>query len=82
MSMDAKAISKAKDKAEKYFSKDRFKAALATNKPRLANVTALTKIETVVFKRDVIKDVLVKYPEIREVLKGVIRQRVTATPKT
>lgn len=50
--------------------------ALATNKPRTATVSALTDVETVVFTRSTIKDILGKYPKIKEILLGVIKERV------
>ncbi len=51
--------------------------ALATGKPRLANVTALTDVVVVVFSRSVLKDVLDRYPKIKEILRGIIKERVT-----
>lgn len=51
--------------------------ALATNKPRLATVTALTDLETVIFSRHMVKDILAKYPEIKNILLGVIKERQT-----
>src|SRR3990170_2543901 len=38
--------------------------ALATARPRVANVTTVTNAELVLFSRPMIKDILVKYPEI------------------
>lgn len=52
--------------------------ALATNKPRTASVNALSgKLELVVFSRPMIKDILEKYPAIKDTLLGVIKERVT-----
>ncbi len=50
--------------------------ALATNKPRTANVTALSELEVVEFSRPMIKDILAKYPIIKDILLGVIKERV------
>lgn len=52
--------------------------ALATNKPRTANVNALSdELELVIFSRPMIKDILEKYPLIKDTLLGVIKERVT-----
>ena len=51
--------------------------ALATNRPRTANVTALTDIEVVAFSRLLIKDILERYPKIKDLLEDVIKDRVT-----
>ncbi|MDP2683185.1 MAG: cyclic nucleotide-binding domain-containing protein [Deltaproteobacteria bacterium] len=50
--------------------------ALATSKPRVANCTALTNVELVLFSRPMIKDILAKYPDIRKALEDVIKARV------
>ncbi len=50
--------------------------ALATARPRVASVTALTDAELVVFSRPVIKDILGKYPRVKAVLENVIKERV------
>lgn len=50
--------------------------ALATSRPRVANVTALTDTELVQFSRPMIKDILMKYPEVKGVLEQVIKERV------
>ncbi len=50
--------------------------ALATSKPRVANCTAVTNIELVLFSRPMIKDILAKYPDIRKALEDVIKARV------
>ncbi|MEK7773727.1 MAG: cyclic nucleotide-binding domain-containing protein [Deltaproteobacteria bacterium] len=50
--------------------------ALATAKPRVASVTSLSDVELVVFSRPVIKEILVKYPQVKAVLEKVIRERV------
>ena len=55
--------------------------ALATNKPRMATVTAMGKVEAVVFSRPMIKDILGKYPVIKDILMGVIKERVSDTAK-
>lgn len=51
--------------------------ALATNKPRTANVTAVTDVELVEFPRSLIRELVDRYPAIREILERVIRERVT-----
>src|SRR3990172_2123079 len=51
--------------------------ALATARPRVANVTTVTNAELVLFSRPMIKDILVKYPEIKNTLENVIKARVT-----
>ncbi|MEK7688617.1 MAG: cyclic nucleotide-binding domain-containing protein, partial [Deltaproteobacteria bacterium] len=50
--------------------------ALATSKPRVANCTAVTNVELVLFSRPMIKDILAKYPDIRKALEDVIKARV------
>ena len=51
--------------------------ALATSRPRVANCTAVTNTELVLFSRPMIKDILVKYPDIKKLLEGVIKERVS-----
>ncbi len=51
--------------------------ALATNKPRMATVTAMTDLSVVEFSRPLIKDILGKYPVIKSILERVIRARVS-----
>jgi cAMP-dependent protein kinase regulator len=51
--------------------------ALATSRPRVANCTAVTYTELVLFSRPIIKDILVKYPDIKKLLEGVIKERVS-----
>ncbi|MBI5643308.1 MAG: cyclic nucleotide-binding domain-containing protein [Deltaproteobacteria bacterium] len=55
--------------------------ALATSRPRVASVTALTGLELVCFSRATIKDVLGKYPAIKGVLEKVIKERVVGVLK-
>lgn len=50
--------------------------ALATNKPRVANVTAETEVSLVEFSRTVIRDISARYPEVKEILASVIRERI------
>ncbi len=50
--------------------------ALATTKPRVATVRAETNVELVEFSRLLIKDVLARYPSIKDVLERVIKERV------
>lgn len=50
--------------------------ALATAKPRVANCTAVTNTELVLFSRPMIKDILAKYPDIKKILEDVIKARV------
>ncbi|MBI3755991.1 MAG: cyclic nucleotide-binding domain-containing protein [Deltaproteobacteria bacterium] len=50
--------------------------ALATAKPRVANCTAATNTELVLFSRPMIKDILAKYPDIKKILEDVIKARV------
>lgn len=50
--------------------------ALATARPRVASVTALTDVELVVFSRPVIKEMLGKYPGVKAVLENVVKERV------
>ena len=51
--------------------------ALATSRPRVANVTAITDTELVLFSRPMIKDILAKYPDIKKIMEDVIKARVT-----
>lgn len=51
--------------------------ALATSRPRVANCTAVTNTELVLFSRPMIKDILAKYPDIKKLLEGVIKERVS-----
>src|SRR3972149_9760288 len=55
--------------------------AMATSRPRIANVTAVTNSELVLFSRPMIKDILVKYPQIKKVLEDVIKTRVADVVK-
>lgn len=55
--------------------------ALATSKPRVATVSAVEDVELVVFSRPMIKDILTKYPEVRQTLERVIKERVVDTTK-
>ncbi len=50
--------------------------ALATSKPRVATVTAKEDVEVVVYSRPMIKHILERYPEIKDILTGVIKKRV------
>ncbi len=50
--------------------------ALATARPRVATVTALTDVELVSFSRLIIKDILQKYPEVKDFLARIIKERV------
>lgn len=50
--------------------------ALATAHPRVATVTAVTDAELVEFSRETVKAVIGRYPEIREALERVIRERL------
>lgn len=50
--------------------------ALATSRPRVACVTAIENTELVAFSRPLIKDILLKYPAVKEVLERVIKERV------
>lgn len=50
--------------------------ALATARPRVASVTALSDVELVVFSRPVIKEILGKYTQVKAVLENVIKERV------
>lgn len=50
--------------------------ALATNRPRVATVAALTGVKLVEFSRPVIKDIIGKYPQIKDALERVIKERV------
>lgn len=49
--------------------------ALATNRPRMATITALTDVELLAFKRALIKDILGKYPQVKGVLEKIIKER-------
>lgn len=51
--------------------------ALATNKPRTADVTALTDLALVEFSKPVIRDVLARYPKVKVLLAAVIKERVS-----
>ncbi|MFQ5585518.1 MAG: cyclic nucleotide-binding domain-containing protein [Thermodesulfobacteriota bacterium] len=55
--------------------------ALTTTKPRLATVTALTDVEFVMFSRAVIRDIFHAYPQVKDILQKVIKQRVVAVVK-
>jgi len=50
--------------------------ALATSRPRVATVTAATDVELVEIGRPVIRDLAFRYPEIKERLEKVIRERL------
>ena len=50
--------------------------ALATTKPRVATVRAESNVELVEFSRPLIKDVLARYPSVKDVLERVIKERV------
>ncbi|MBI5887651.1 MAG: cyclic nucleotide-binding domain-containing protein [Deltaproteobacteria bacterium] len=52
--------------------------ALATNKPRMATITALTDVSLVEFSRPLIKDILGKYPAVKSILERVIKERASA----
>ena len=49
--------------------------ALATSRPRVATVTAVTGVELLEIPRPVIRDMAFKYPEIKDGLEKVIRER-------
>ncbi|MEE9614650.1 MAG: cyclic nucleotide-binding domain-containing protein [Thermodesulfobacteriota bacterium] len=49
--------------------------ALATSRPRTANVTAVTEIEAVLFSRTVMKEIIAGHPRVKEILKGIIKER-------
>ncbi|MBI5238146.1 MAG: cyclic nucleotide-binding domain-containing protein [Deltaproteobacteria bacterium] len=51
--------------------------ALATNKPRTADVTARTDMVLVEFSKPVIRDVMAQYPKVKEILAAVIKERVS-----
>src|SRR3989338_2265858 len=55
--------------------------ALATSHPRIANVTAVADTELVLFSRPMIKDILGKYPEIKNILEDIIKARVADVMK-
>ncbi|MBI5971073.1 MAG: cyclic nucleotide-binding domain-containing protein [Deltaproteobacteria bacterium] len=55
--------------------------ALATSKPRVATVSAVEDVELVAFSRSMIKDILAKYPEVKQTLERVIKERVGDTAK-
>lgn len=55
--------------------------SLATNKPRVANVSATGNVTVVIFSRPVLKEILGKYPEVKHILEGIIKERVTSTMK-
>ncbi len=50
---------------------------LATSRPRVATVTALTDLELAAFSRAIIKDLLTGHPEAKGALEKVIKERVT-----
>lgn len=52
--------------------------ALATSRPRMATITALTDVSLVEFSRPLIKDILGKYPAIKSILERVIKERASA----
>ena len=51
--------------------------ALATIRPRVASVTAVTDLQAVVFSRDIVRQVLARYPDIKTILEEVIKGRVS-----
>lgn len=53
--------------------------ALATSRPRVATVTAVTGVELVEIPRPVIRDMAFKYPEVKSGLEKVIRERFIDT---
>ncbi|MBI5886339.1 MAG: cyclic nucleotide-binding domain-containing protein [Deltaproteobacteria bacterium] len=55
--------------------------ALATSRPRVANVSAVEDVELVAFSRPMIKDILIKYPAVKDTLEQVIKERVVDTAK-
>lgn len=56
--------------------------ALVTNEPRKANITATSdELETIVFSRLLLQDILNKYPNIKTILEGVIAERVSTVNK-
>lgn len=50
--------------------------ALATAKPRVATIKAESNVELVVFSRPMIKDILLKYPAVKQALERIIKERV------
>ncbi|MDH4227062.1 MAG: cyclic nucleotide-binding domain-containing protein [Deltaproteobacteria bacterium] len=55
--------------------------ALATSKPRIANVTAIGEVEVLTFTRNILKSMLETYPAIRTAFEGLIKERVTEAMK-
>ena len=55
--------------------------ALATSRPRVANVSAMEDVELVAFSRPMIKDILQKYPAVKNALERIIKERVVNTAK-
>lgn len=55
--------------------------ALATSRPRVANVSAMEDVELVAFSRPMIKDILQKYPAVKDALERIIKERVVHTAK-
>lgn len=53
--------------------------ALATSRPRVATVVAASALELMEFSKDVIRDLVIKYPEMKQGLEKVIRDRVIDT---
>ena len=56
--------------------------ALATNRPRVATVTAKTDVKAIVFSRALLKRIMDRYPTVKEILTSVIKERVTDIIKT
>ena len=59
--------------------------AIASSKPRTATVTAKTPLEVIEFKRILIKAMVDRYPEIKNALIGMIKERIDGSggePKT
>jgi cAMP-dependent protein kinase regulator len=50
--------------------------ALATARPRVASVRAITTLHTVEFSRELVKDILAAHPEIKTALEEVIKERI------
>jgi len=55
--------------------------ALATSRPRVATVTAMTDVELVVFSRPLIREILERYPAVKDLLCGVIKERVVGVTR-
>ena len=51
--------------------------ALATARPRMASISAIDEVELVEFSRVLIKDILMKYPAVKEALERIIKERVS-----